>query len=49
MHNPRVSTVILGASNVMQLKDNLAALEHVEKVDQSLVEKLNALFPVVAP
>jgi len=49
MHNARVSTVILGASNVLQLKDNLAALEHIEKVDQSVIEKLNVLFPVVAP
>jgi aryl-alcohol dehydrogenase-like predicted oxidoreductase len=35
--NPRVSTVILGASKVGQLTDNLAALEHEAKLTPDLM------------
>jgi aryl-alcohol dehydrogenase-like predicted oxidoreductase len=40
--NKNVSTVILGASNTDQLKDNLAALNYSEHLkDDELIQKLN--------
>jgi voltage-dependent potassium channel beta subunit len=44
--NPKVSTVILGASSLQQLKENLASLKVVTSITPELLEKLEALFPV---
>ncbi|PKP67479.1 MAG: aldo/keto reductase, partial [Alphaproteobacteria bacterium HGW-Alphaproteobacteria-5] len=41
--NPRVSTVILGASRVAQLADNLAALKNREKMTPNLREAIEAI------
>src|SRR6056300_1805080 len=42
--NKNVSTVILGASNVKQLEDNLKSLEYMEKLEnKDLVNSLNKL------
>src|SRR5210317_2277693 len=42
--NKNVSTVILGASNVKQLEDNLKSLEYIEKLEnKELVNSLNEL------
>jgi voltage-dependent potassium channel beta subunit len=43
LRNPRVSTVILGASRVSQLRDNLAALEHRERLTDEVVEAVEAV------
>lgn len=40
LKNPHVSTVILGASKVSQLQENLQALELVSKLDASLLRKI---------
>lgn len=45
LKNPNVSTVILGASRVEQLEDNLRSLELLEQLDPDLMERLNKLFP----
>lgn len=42
--NPRVTTVILGASKLSQLQDNLGALDVMEKLDESVMQRLNAIF-----
>lgn len=41
--NPRVSTVILGASRLTQLQDNLAALDHRAKMTPDLLEAIEAV------
>ena len=42
--NKNVSTVILGASNTMQLEDNLKSLDYMKEFDnQDLVKDLNNL------
>lgn len=38
--NPHVSTVILGASKIEQLEDNLEALEHANKLTPQLLERV---------
>ena len=38
--NPRVSTVILGASKLEQLLENLTALDVLEKLDDSVLERI---------
>ncbi len=40
LENPNVSTVILGASKLDQLKSNLASLEHKSKMTPDLVEAI---------
>ena len=40
LRNPRVSSVILGASRVEQLEDNLAALDGRDKLTDDLVEAI---------
>ena len=40
--NPHVSSVILGASRVEQLRENLAALEVVERLDDDVVARIEA-------
>ena len=42
--NPNVSTVILGASSVAQLEENLGALTALERLTPQLKEKLDELF-----
>lgn len=44
LQNPRVSTVILGASRLAQLQDNLAALEHRDKIDAELCASIDTLL-----
>lgn len=41
--NKNVSTVILGASKATQLKENLAALEQVPKLDAEITERIEAI------
>jgi voltage-dependent potassium channel beta subunit len=41
--NPRVSTVILGATRPEQLRENLAALELVPKLEASVLERIEAI------
>ncbi|MGH8225274.1 MAG: potassium channel beta subunit family protein [Gammaproteobacteria bacterium] len=43
LHNPNVSTVILGASKPEQLKENFGALEVSERLDESVIERLEEL------
>jgi aryl-alcohol dehydrogenase-like predicted oxidoreductase len=40
--NPHVSSVILGASGVEQLRENLAAIEVVERLDDDVVARIEA-------
>ncbi len=44
--NPRVSTVIMGASTLPQLEDNLGALAVLPRLDPGVMGQLEALFPV---
>jgi voltage-dependent potassium channel beta subunit len=44
LKNPHVSTVILGASKVAQLEENLKASEAAEKLTPELLEKIDDLF-----
>jgi voltage-dependent potassium channel beta subunit len=44
LSNPHVSTVILGASKMSQLKDNLAALQHRDKLTPEVIEKIEAIM-----
>ncbi len=44
LRNPNVSSVILGASRVPQLLENLRALELLDRVDQGSWEKIEAVF-----
>lgn len=41
--NPRVSTVILGASRLSQLRDNLAALDHRDKLTPDVMAAIEAV------
>lgn len=45
--NPRVSSVITGASSVAQLQDNLGALAVLPKLDADTLQQLDALFPSI--
>jgi voltage-dependent potassium channel beta subunit len=42
--NPDVSTVITGASRAEQVKENMHALEVVTKLDQSVMERIEAIL-----
>jgi voltage-dependent potassium channel beta subunit len=42
LKNPRVSTVMLGASKLEQLEDNLAALDVVPKLDAAVMQRVEA-------
>ena len=44
LRNKNVSTVILGASNSKQLKENLDSADYLDKVTTSIVKKINKLF-----
>ena len=49
VRNPRVSTVITGASSVAQVKENMAALDIVPKLDEGIVRRMEeALAPAFA-
>lgn len=42
--NPHVSTVIIGASRVDQLRENLGALEVIPKLDEQTLARIDAVF-----
>jgi aryl-alcohol dehydrogenase-like predicted oxidoreductase len=42
--NPRVSTVILGASKVEQLAENLGALELAPRLDAAVMERIEGIL-----
>jgi voltage-dependent potassium channel beta subunit len=44
LKNPNVSTVITGASKVSQLKENLGALEIVEKLNEEVMLKIESVL-----
>lgn len=44
LKNPRVSSVILGASNMKQLDENLDALSVVSKIDQKIIDKMDLIM-----
>ena len=46
--NPRVSTVILGASRIEQLKDNLGALAVTPKLTPEILERIDAITKPLA-
>ena len=48
LKNPNVSTVILGASRVEQLTENLGALDLVEKLTPQVMKEIDALSTPVA-
>jgi voltage-dependent potassium channel beta subunit len=43
LRNPRVSTVILGASRLTQLQDNLAAIDAVERLTPDVMEAIEGV------
>lgn len=43
LKNPNVSSVILGASKVTQLEENLKALEVVERIDEGIMKTIEVL------
>ena len=42
-HNPHVSTVILGASRVDQLRDNLGALDVLDRLDTDVLARIDEI------
>ncbi len=42
--NPRVSTIILGASKLSQLEENLAALDYLDQVDDAVMESIESVL-----
>lgn len=48
LRNPHVSSVILGASRVEQLTQNLGALDVLPKLDASVIKRIDALSKPVA-
>ena len=38
--NTNVSSVILGASNITQLKENLESINLIENIDSKIIEKI---------
>jgi voltage-dependent potassium channel beta subunit len=44
LKNPNVSTVITGASRAEQVKENMQALEVVEKLDDGVMERIEAIL-----
>ena len=43
LNNKNVSTVILGASSLSQLKENLASIDYIEEIDKKYYKKINSL------
>jgi aryl-alcohol dehydrogenase-like predicted oxidoreductase len=48
LKNPHVSTVILGASKVTQLQENLGALEVVDRLTPVMMSRLDRISQPVA-
>jgi voltage-dependent potassium channel beta subunit len=49
LRNPRVSTVIMGASRVQQLHDNLRALEVLPRLSEEIAQRVDAIaLPLAA-
>jgi aryl-alcohol dehydrogenase-like predicted oxidoreductase len=48
LKNPNISTVILGASKVEQLKENLGALDVLEKLTPQVMRDLDSISGPVA-
>ena len=49
LRNPRVSTVIMGASRVQQLHDNLRALEVLPRLSDEVAQRVDAIaLPLAA-
>lgn len=44
LKNPNVSTVILGASRLSQLEDNLKAMDVTDKLDDAVMERIDAVL-----
>ena len=44
LKNKDVSTVILGASKIEQLKENLEAIDHLNKMTDVIYNKINQLL-----
>lgn len=44
LKNPNVSTVILGASRLSQLEDNLKSLDATDKLDDAVMERIDAVL-----
>ena len=44
LKNPNVSTVILGASKVGQLEENLKAVDDLEKLDDGVMERIEEIL-----
>ena len=44
LKNPNVSTVITGASKAEQVKENMQALDVLEKMDESVMERIEAIL-----
>ena len=42
--NPNVSTVILGASRVEQLRENLGALDVIDSLDDEVMARIKAVM-----
>jgi aryl-alcohol dehydrogenase-like predicted oxidoreductase len=47
LKNPHVSTVIMGASKVEQLRENLGALESMDKLTPQVMAELDQISRVV--
>ena len=47
-HNPRVSTVITGASKMSQLRDNMGAINVLEKLTPEILAKINEATAALA-
>jgi voltage-dependent potassium channel beta subunit len=43
LQNPHVSSVILGASRIDQLRDNLGALQHADKMTPALLQEIETI------
>ena len=46
LQNPYVSTVITGASRVEQVRENMKAMEFVDKFTSEMMEKINEIFEI---
>jgi aryl-alcohol dehydrogenase-like predicted oxidoreductase len=44
IHNPNVSTAILGATSIAQLKENLEAIKIVSKLTPQIIESIEAIM-----
>ena len=49
LRNPDVSTVLLGASGVAQLRENLGALDLLPRLDAAAVARIEAAVDGAAP